>query len=1354
MRLWIKISFWVLLQFLCVCSTSAQTNLVKIRKFAKEQGLSHQRINCIHQDRNGAVWIGTQDGLNRYDGPGFKWFTREKSGLHSNNINEIYEDEAGWLWLVHSELKDGEATYFSIDLFHPYTYQVIPFKDRFSDNNHFQVSDLRAIHQMPGGKLLFLLKNGAHFLLKGGKVFEKIAFEPGFIPHLAIDDNLVWGSAGNKLLLQNLDGKTIRSYPLEAGYDVWQLEQDGLGRLWALMERGHPENAREITDTRIVVFSGETGVKVPLPESFAGSYDTRLLFLGREKTMVVLRLGEIFEIDQDLKVVYHDTETLANQWYRQYTSTLVDRTGTIWYGHLNGLWMIELRQSLFRQYFKGPDNNPFPARGIAEYGRSLFVNGTNSLKGVILDLKTGQWHEYREMDARFATQNCFPMYLNAKRELWTATDHLFQFDSLGHVVKDIAVRTGDDSKIWSFFQDRSNTWWLGLARKYIYSFNPDQQDKPQMFEAYNGFDALQKTEKWHFLENDRGIWIAAENGLYLLDKQKGIIARYSEQEEGPHHLPALQYHYTYQDKSGNLWLATGDAGLLKIGIDAAMNPVVLQHVTRENGLPSNELYAIYEDNFNHLWISSANGLIQFSKETGDIRVYFETEGITNNEFNKLSAFQSPSGRIYFGGQNGVTAFDPKDFNQEVAYDPPIIFTEASVFSGREDRLVNITDGVLHDRQITFSPGDKFMTLQFALQDYFHSDKIRYSYQFEGLGKDWTDLNSNVLQLGGLPYGTHLLHIRGKGPDNRFSIHQLDVEVCVKRPFYLQAWFIALFLIAIGVSIWQWYSWRIQAFRKQQLHLERMVDHRTEKIREDKLVIEKQATQLKELDEIKSRFFANISHELRTPLTLILGPLQSVLKGNHLDNRDYTLLRLMQQNGEQLLRRINELLDLASLDANKLKVVQRVVVLYPFVKRILHSFESAANLKQIRLALDYQLDSHLQLLMGPDKVEKILSNFLSNALKFTPEAGKITLTTLRKANLLEIRLADTGPGIPQHEIEKIFDRFYQSEKNDQSGGTGIGLALCRELAKHMNGQVWAESQPDQGSIFYLQLPLEERFEQVLPESEPEASPVTPVNIAPKDALATILVVEDNASLREYIQILLEDYDVIAAENGQIALEKLSDCTQTGRPVNLVISDIMMPVMDGFALLKTLKEHDDYRHIPVIMLTAHQKADVKLEALRIGVDDYLVKPFQEAELLARATNLISNSRRRLALGATMEASSAPHPAGKVVLTAADARWLSDVEKIILRHIADTEFNLSQIADEMAVSPRRLQQKIKEITGLTPKDYQREIQLEYARRILEAGAAQSLSEISYKVGFKDAHYFSTLFQNRYGKKPNEYL
>lgn len=1350
-----KIGFWILLQFFWAFSASAQNQLVHIRKFGVAQGLSHNQVNCIHQDRNGVVWIGTHDGLDRYNGPGFKWFTKEQYGLHSNAVDNIYEDNSGWLWLIHSEQRYGEITFLSIDIFHPFTYEVKSFNDRFHGNEPFQVSDLRSMIQFPDGKLLFSLKKGENYVFEATIGFKKLPFESGFLPSAGLRNDLVWGVEGNRVILVDLNGNQKMAYTVDADRSIGEMQVDAQNRLWFMTEKRKPSLAS--ADFQILLCSEGEMTRILLPSVTAAMYHTHLLPLDQDSAMLVISAGAVFKIGKDLRIVYQDQELLADHPYSLSGCTMVDRSGTIWYGHPNGFCMINLQTSQFTQYLKKSDDDPFPTRGIAEYGQSLFVNSEHG--SGFLELKTGRWRTMAQTNPNFKGNNCFPLYLNEKGELWTANDHLYQLDSFGRIAREIRnfnIKPEGDTRIWSFFQDHSNIWWMGVGRGYIYYLDDKHQDTAQLFNAYNGFETLKNAEKWYFLQNERGIWIAAQNGLYLLDKSTGIVARYNEQEPGSHHLPASQIHYIYKDHNGDFWLATGDAGLIKARFNDQLNPEVLLHLTRADGLPTNELYAIFEDGSGHLWISSAKGLIRYVKETGEIRVYRETQGVTNNEFNKLSYFQSPSGRMYFGGLNGVTGFDPKDFNREETYNPPMFFTEAALFSGSEDRLLNITDAVVLDRKITFLPGDKYITLQFVLQDYFHSDEVQYSYRIDGMGADWTYLNTNVLQLSGLPYGTHVLHIRGIGPDNCVSLQQLTVEIQVKKPFYLQAWFLVLFAMAIGISVWQWYSGRIQSLRKQQQRLEKMVADRTEKIREDKLLIEKQARQLQELDEVKSRFFANISHELRTPLTLILGPLQNVLQGNHLNNRDYTLLRLMQQNGEQLLKRINELLDLASLDANKLKSVTRAVTLYPFIKRILGSFESAANMKHIHLALDFRLEGHLQVQLDSDKVEKILSNFLSNALKFTPEEGKIILTVTRKGNLLEMSLADTGPGIDQQEIEMIFDRFYQSEKNTRAGGTGIGLALCRELSKLMDGRVWATSSDGQGSTFYLELPLIERFEQVAPESEAQTIVEPPAYQPEKGKKATLLVVEDNASLLEYIRILLEGYAVITAENGQIALEKLATLAEKGQSADLIISDIMMPVMDGLELLNVLKNHDAYRHIPVIMLTAHQKFDIKLEALRIGVDDYMVKPFQEAELLARVRNLIANNTRRQESGTPQKevSDSAQKNPPETVLTAADSKWLADIEKIVLRHIGDTAFNLSQIADEMAMSPRRLQQKIKEITGLTPKDYQREIQLEYARRILEAGEARSISEISYKVGFKDAHYFSTLFQNRYGKKPNEFL
>ena len=502
--------------------------------------------------------------------------------------------------------------------------------------------------------------------------------------------------------------------------------------------------------------------------------------------------------------------------------------------------------------------------------------------------------------------------------------------------------------------------------------------------------------------------------------------------------------------------------------------------------------------------------------------------------------------------------------------------------------------------------------------------------------------------------------------------------------------------------------------------------RTSQIQKDKTIIEGQATELKALNQLKSKFFANISHELRTPLTLLLAPMESIIKSNELSNRNFTYLQMMRQNGKKLLKRINELLDLSRLDADKLEINEAPTFLYPFVKTILSTFESAANLKGIQLLFRYQLGENIQVRLDDDKVEKIITNYLSNALKFTPKQGEIELIVSKKADKLLISVRDTGIGVLPNDLTKIFDRFYQTNKDNQQEGTGIGLSLCQELAKVLKGSVWATSNTDsnnssKGSIFYLELPFVETFapKEVIPEENHIPAPL----VLPKKTTSitqqfrsNILVVEDNSDLRTYLSMILkEDYNVEVVENGKEALERLTvdgeQLTESNRPPStvhrlpsLIISDIMMPIMDGIQLLEKVKSTKELQRIPMIMLTARQSLEVKLEALRIGVDDYLTKPFREEELKARVANLIRNRQNRYNQDDDI---STTHQLAKVT-SAPDLVWLKELEGVLTKNISNSNFKISDAADKIAISPRRLQQKIKEITGLTPKQYQRSIRL----------------------------------------------
>ena len=528
------------------------------------------------------------------------------------------------------------------------------------------------------------------------------------------------------------------------------------------------------------------------------------------------------------------------------------------------------------------------------------------------------------------------------------------------------------------------------------------------------------------------------------------------------------------------------------------------------------------------------------------------------------------------------------------------------------------------------------------------------------------------------------------------------------------------------------------------------------------IVERQKLELEQLDQLKSRFFANVSHELRTPLTLMLGPVSSMVNSGELSIYNTQLARLAQQHGQHLLQLVNEILDLSKMETGKLEVHEVSVSLQPFLLQIVGAFKSYATERGIHLFVDYQAENRLQLLFDADKVTTILNNLLSNALKFTPphSDGQISVSAVDLDDRIQLSVCDNGRGIHPNDLPHIFDRFYQTKQTGSplEGGTGIGLALCKEYAALLKGRLFAESPvPGQnsGSVFYLELPLKPDTEQAPLAAGPS---VNHPGLAPfpsgipsgsaETEAPFVLIVEDNPGMREYLMaILSKNYQVEAAENGQVALQRLAQIGAATSSVKsqlprLIISDIMMPIMDGFQLLKSLKGDARYRHIPVVMLTARADLQDKLHALRIGVDDYLLKPFEEQELLARIKNLLHFSHLRQInppISADLAGSNTP--------VNSDSDWLEALERITLRFLTDPQFSLSFLAEQMELSTRQLQRRLKDATGLSANQYIQEIRLQRGRQLLESGD-YLIKDAAAEVGFKDANYFSTLYKERFGK------
>jgi DNA-binding response OmpR family regulator/anti-sigma regulatory factor (Ser/Thr protein kinase) len=540
----------------------------------------------------------------------------------------------------------------------------------------------------------------------------------------------------------------------------------------------------------------------------------------------------------------------------------------------------------------------------------------------------------------------------------------------------------------------------------------------------------------------------------------------------------------------------------------------------------------------------------------------------------------------------------------------------------------------------------------------------------------------------------------------------------------------------------------------------------------------QAEELRSLDAMKSRFFANISHELRTPLTLIMAPIHNVLNRNQLTNRDYTQLLLAKKNAKRLEKMVNQILDLTKLEKGKLELNLSTVVWYNFLRNLIANFESLANSKSIDFQFQYSGNDLLEVEIDQEKVEIILVNLLSNAFKYTPKEGKILLKATNHGQYLEVLISDNGRGILPKDLPNIFNRFYQSNEEAAEGGTGLGLALSKEFVQLMNGTITAESEIGKGASFTVKIPQKEIMSQgkseelelvintIQANNDKKPSTAAKIPLIEMENRPTILLVEDNYDLSSFIESLLEhQYQIIKAENGQEAMDLINaQLTANGNEnthqIELIISDLMMPIMDGYQLLEQLKSNPNYTHIPVIMLTARATKDDKLKALRIGVDDYLTKPFVTEELEARIENLLKNATKRTEISNTAAENKQPlHKKEKpvkfeVIPKVIDKKWLERLEKTIQDRLDDVNLVVDDIADEMHLSRRQFYRRIRENTGLTANQYLKTTRLTQARTYLENRKYDSVKAIAYAVGFKDVVYFSRQFKKEFGKLPSEYF
>ncbi len=1367
------------LVFLLLTITAyCQNFVVEQNYYGVEEGLAHREVYCAEEDSQGFLWFGTRLGLQRFDGSSFKYYTKETHGLSRNAIEFIFKDKSGLFWLISSDTYNSKEVE-AIDIFDPFTEKIVPLSSIFPEKISEIINSTISFDFNKDGEIVFFTENSEVIRYRDTFEYFTINMEEGIdfndihmtsngdywlIYHLPTEDY----KAGSleMLCVDSIGIEKFRHEILESQY-VYIYDETKDGTIRFLKKNNQHLSSFHIIDPKGQIlddsemdnaFNQHPISKTPISETIQIKLRKDFIWMAPSSGNMLLFDRSGFE-----PIDFHS----KNPEGIYISDIFFDSNDNAWLCTLFGLYKVKVYQNKFNRFLTNEYDHSFPVRGLTtDEQNNLWVVRESWRNLWKIDALTSEVellfpHSNNPLDDIFGN-SLVTLELSKSGDLVFSPSN--SIVTLNSKTKDFQVHSIYDSKrklpfVWSTYEDYRGRIW----------FANDEGDIGYVDGQKSIIVDTLITEKlkiftYQFHKRKNGdLWLVSDSGIFVLDPEKEQIkGRYWSGGEGEYRLKFDDIYHISEEEDESIWIGSRDQGLIHWFPNKTEKNTI--QFTRSNGLSNNTIYAVYKGDFEHLWMSSDFGIMRFNKKSHQSQTYLIGNGISHNEFNRASHHQGKDGTIYFGGLNGVTSFHPKDFDEgKEQSESPLVITDFTQWDKDGNEIYDSKTELFQNSKITLQPKDQFFRLEFELLTYQDVDENVYAYIIEGVDQEWTFQKENSIRLNRLPYGNHTLKIKGQASDGTWSNKELSINLNVRKPFYIKAWFILLCVSAI-LSLMFWiYRLRLSQVNTRATLLEREVEARTKKIREDKLIIEKQAETLKSLDKIKSNLFANVSHELRTPLTLISGPVSTLLQNNKRSEKDQKLLLFIERNAKQLRKMVNEILDLSKIENNRLKLKKDNVEFYPFIQKNIEPFQILEDSPEIILKFESNHNKNLFLQLDKSRFEKILNNLISNAIKFTPKTGKITIGIEEKENDIRISVADNGTGIHDEDIPYIFDRYYQSNNPDvkTEGGTGIGLALAKELIVLMGGEISVESTLGRGSRFNVRFPREEAvqipiFNNIESEKLTEQMLIGELNSIQienwdendQGKNYRLLIVEDNPDLRDFYKIILDKYNVLTAKNGKEAISLL----QNDPLPNLILSDLMMPVMDGMELLTELKSSDEWRHIPFIMITAKYDGKIKIHALRHGIDDYINKPFDQIELQVRVKNLLNNQESTLSYSKNDNEGFEDNVITVPKLTKTDFKWLKEFEDFVHSNIRNDRLSNTWLAKEFVMSESTLFRRLKKLTGLSPNKYILEVRLNKAKEIIENEEFKTISEVSYYVGYKDYSSFSRSFKNRFGISPSK--
>lgn len=1335
------------------------------RFYSTENGLSSSMVNQLFQDSRGFVWSATEYGLNRFDGMRFSNYyhvSSDTSSIKNNYVRTLFEDTRQRLMVGCIDglmLYNRETDTFSEIPMMRGGRQVFPHVTQIIELHNGE------IWMTTTGQGLFRLDETRMEGISADNLLHQANYNFQVNMYEDSHQNIWIGTEGDGLICYSLDTKEIRifKYPEINDNYVSAIIEDKNGNLFIGTQK-NGLSRYDRTKKRFVQVPCE-GRKVISVYCLAWA-DDRLL-VGTD--------------GQGLKIYNPQSDCLENFTINaapldfssgKIHAILEDKDDNLWLGLFQkGIVLVPKQDNPF-DYFgcKSTYYNPIGQGCVMsifqDSGSHLWIGTDN--EGIYELTSDGKRirHYSPGVSSRSVANTVMSIYEDTDRNLWLGsyTRGLAKLNRQTGECEYLPSTSGQ--KVLAIAEDRQKNLYVATLGSGFYQYSLQTGELKHYESSKDEKGDLTRNElandwvNYLFCDSEGMIWLAHYKGISCFNPVTGSFLDYGQKNLL---ITDCVGYVLMEDESGNIWAGTTD-GLFRFDKKSA----TVQRFTTKDGLPNNVICGLCEDGNSNIWISTYWGVSKYNVTEGHFINYYVGDGLQGNEFMHGAFFKGRSGKIYFGGVNGVTSFWP-DAIDSGSKDIQVWITDFFIFNRpvHKNTLSGgkaVIDGIVQDaRQFQLSHDDNTFSIVFSTLQYNVPEQISYQYRIEELSRQWstTEPGVNRVTYNNLPPGKYTFSVRALLHGQASEVRA--VQILISPPWYETWWAYLIYVILFGLLVAGIVNYLYSRMR-----------HRREIMKRE---------HIEQLNEAKLQFFINISHEIRTPMTLIINPLEKLLSDKK-DSELHKTYLMIYRNAQRILRLINQLMDIRKLDKGQMFMKFRETDMVGFIDDVMLTFDYMAKKKKIRFSFVHDMPQ-LKVWIDLNNFDKILMNILSNAFKYTPEEGEIQvkLTTgkdpSRKDALkeyFEITVTDNGIGIDKDKIDQIFERFYQinNDVTNSNFGTGIGLHLSRSLVQLHHGLIFAENREDtSGSRFVIRIPLGAAHlradelemgagETVVTHSLP-GMPMRPTSEPALDEEATktgsdkplkaktrlkVLVVEDEEEIRAYLKEELSgEYRVQTCRNGKEAYELvLSDAP------DLVISDIMMPEMDGLTLCRKIKQNTNVNHVPVVLLTAKSKPEDKLEGIDIGADAYIVKPFNTELLKGVIANLISN--RRLLRNKFSGAQQQESKMEKIEIKSGDEKLMEKVMKVVNEHLADPDLNVEMLANEVGLSRVHIHRKLKELTNLSARDFIKNIRLQQAATLLAEDKKLTISEIAYATGYVNLSHFSSSFKERYGMSPKDYM